>query len=97
MRGGILSRTPEYRAVSNFFRNTQKLTPEELKTVVKEVIKEEVAKALKDYTMTNMFSRMVRDDIKTQHWTSINMAIKNAAQEIFNKHFDLTITKKDIQ
>lgn len=90
-----MSRTPEYRAVSNFFRNTQKLTPEELKTVVKEVIQEEVKKFLADYAKTNEFSKLATKYMQWNHSSDFSYAIRTVAQEEFNKHFDLKITKKE--
>ena len=90
-----MSRTPEYRAVSNFFRNTQKLTPEELKTVVKEVVREEVQQKLREYFQGYNFTKYVREYMVTKEWHLINKAIQEAAQELFNKHFELKITQKD--
>lgn len=54
----------EYRAVHNYFKNTQKLAREELEDVVKDVIVDIVKERVDSYMQSVAFRNMVTKHIK---------------------------------
>lgn len=79
----------EYRAVKNFFHNTEKIGRHEIKCLLREVIKEVVAEEMERMIATCAFKHQIREVING-HGYQIQSAV---AREILN-NFEINVTRK---
>jgi predicted SnoaL-like aldol condensation-catalyzing enzyme len=75
----------EYRAVMNFFRNTQKLTPEELQKIVRAVVVDVVREEVQRFILTKDAERLVRDAVKSEIYRLHDDIAKVALDELLNE------------
>jgi len=80
----------EYRAVKNFFHNTEKIDRHEIKLILREVIKEVVAEEIDRLIGTWAFRSEIHHCIKGKEF-QIQQAV---AREILT-NFEITVKQKD--
>lgn len=79
----------EYRAVKNFFHNTEKIDRHEIKCLLREAIKEILAEEI-DRMMQTCSFRMVVSEIARGKEFAIQQAV---AKEILS-NYDINVTRK---
>jgi hypothetical protein len=75
----------EYRAVSNFFHNTQKLTREELSGVVREVIGPIVREEVQKFLKTNAAETIIYNAVKTNLYSLHDRIATVVMDELLNE------------
>lgn len=79
----------EYKAIKNFFHNTEKIDRTAIKSLLREVLKEVVAEEMERLIVTCAFKHQIREVING-HAYQIQSAV---AREILN-NFEITVKQK---
>lgn len=85
-----MGNSKEYKAIKNFFHNTEKIDRHEIKCLLREVIKEVVAEEIDRLMGTWAFRSEIRDCVKGKQY-EIHQA---AVREILT-NFEITVKQKD--